>query len=296
MRTKLLILFLFLMLTAADAQSAEDRNADTFRLGVTTAAFTQVNQNDARAGLKSWFNAITREQKLKIQADVLLYERAEDLQKAFLQNHMEAATLSVEDILMMKLKLQFVYIPATAQGVTVRYAIIVRRDGGINTLNALTGRKVSTYEKASMILARPWFESLLTASQRTKWAVTDNPSKSIMQVFFRQSDAALVTMEAFDLVCEMNPQLKNNLRALSVSQPFVAACFIFNHTFQGPLRERIEKAIMELHNTKSGQQVLTVFQSSRIEKHPVSIMDDTIQFLEKNRPQKKKISAKGSRP
>jgi ABC-type phosphate/phosphonate transport system substrate-binding protein len=287
MRTKLLILFLFLIVTAADAQSAESQNADTFRIGLSTATFTKGNYNNDSVAIQSWFNAIAREQ----------YERAEKLQKAFLQNKLEAAILSVEDIMMMKLKLQFVYIPTHAEGVTVRYAIIVRRDGGINTLNALTGRKLSTYENAGMVLARPWFESLLTASQRTtKFLDTDNPSKAIMQVFFHQSDAALVTMETFDLVCEMNPQLRNSLRTLSVSQPFIAGCFVFNPTFHGTLRERFENVLMELHTTQAGLQLLTVFQASRIERHPVSILADTIQFLEKEGRRKQKISAKGSQP
>ena len=126
--------------------------------------------------------------------------------------------------------------------------------------------------------------------------MTDNPSKSVMQVFFKQADAALVTMGAFDLVCEMNPQVKKNLRVLSVSQPFVAVGFIFNPAFQGPIRDQVEKAVMELQNTPSGQQVLTVFQASRMERHPVSIMDTTVEFLGKHKGSGQKMKTKGSRP
>ena len=39
---------------------------------------------------------------------------------------------------------------------------------------------------------------------------------------------------------------------------------------------------MDIHKTPAGRQLLTVIQSSRMEKHPVSILDTTIDFLWKH--------------
>ena len=101
--------------------------------------------------------------------------------------------------------------------------------------------------------------------------MTENPSKAILQVFFRQTDAALVTVDAFDLTCELNPQLRRDLVVLASSPPFITAFLIFRPGYR--LREKFETALLDLHMTPGGRQVLTVFQSSRMEKRPISVLD-----------------------
>ena len=113
-------------------------------------------------------------------------------------------------------------------------------------------------------------------------STVENPSKAILQVFFHQADAALVTTEAFDVACELNPQLRKDLKVLCESPALITAFFIFRPSL-GLERnmEVVEKAVMDLHTTPGGRQVLTVIQSSKMEKHPISILDNAIQFVKR---------------
>ena len=111
----------------------------------------------------------------------------------------------------------------------------------------------------------------------------ENTSKAILQTFFGKSDAALVTKNAFDIACELNPQISQKLKVLYQSQPFIQFLFVFmdygkeqNHK---KAIENWEKAIMELHKTPGGKQVLTVFKSTRMLKLPFSILEPTIDFV-----------------
>jgi len=137
-----------------------------------------------------------------------------------------------------------------------------------------------------MILARQWLEVLLASiangssgSWISKLVITDNASKSILQVFFRQIHAALVTQKAFDLACELNPQLLKDLTRLSVSPPLISSFFMFRPTYQGPFRGKLEKAMEGLHATPGGKQILAIFKSSRLEKLPSSILEPTRYFI-----------------
>jgi ABC-type phosphate/phosphonate transport system substrate-binding protein len=97
----------------------------------------------------------------------------------------------------------------------------------------------------------------------------------VLRVFFRQSDACLVTADAFELACELNPQLRRDLKVLVASPPLIPTLLFFRRGCTGPARAEVEAAILDLHSTPAGQQVLTVFQGSRIERHPLSCLDAT---------------------
>ncbi len=182
----------------------------------------------------------------------------------------------------------YVYIPKQDHGVHVRYVLLVRRDGSVADLADLKGHELVVSDHQQMIFAGFWLESLLAdvdgnrAGRRPMdQAKVATPSKAILRVFFQQALAALVTLEAFELACELNPQLRDELKVVRESPPLVTSFFLFRPDWHGVVRERLEEAVVNLHATPGGQQVLTVFQSSRMEKQPGSVLDSTRRFLER---------------
>lgn len=45
------------------------------------------------------------------------------------------------------------------------------------------------------------------------------------------------------------------------------------------LRRRIETAVLTLHESPAGRQVMTVFQGERLEKHPLSCLESARALL-----------------
>ena len=300
----LFILFsLFSLPATAGAQTSETRSAAVFHIGVSSRTFETVNRNDAAAALKSWAATVMREQNLLEQVEVKFYDAFEDLAKAFRQNRVHAVSTTVEECMLLGVEPEKIFLPATEKGPHVRYAIIVHRDGDITGLDGLMSRKLVTHQTQRMVLAQPWLEAL-QASQAARpvnrslgnLTTVENASKSILQVFFRQAHAALVTEDAFALAGELNPQLRKDLRVLAMSSPFITSFFMFRPTWQGQSRERMEAAIMGLHTTPGGRQVLTVFQSSRMETQPGSILDPTRQFLAEYLRLKQYTLSQGAKP
>lgn len=271
------------------AQTSENKDAGVFHIGLSSSTFDNVNQNDVMASIKVWIETVIKEQKLKEKAEVEFFSSFESLSKAYTNNRVDAVSISTEDSIRLGLEPEFVYLPAREEGFLVNYAIIVHRSTVDKEPGKLVDKKLVSCEGYQMLLARLWLKSVLTEhvpgadnSRLENLINVDGPAKAILQIFFRQADAAIVTTGAFELACELNPQLRKDLLILSVSPPFVTSFFIFRPTWQGPSRERFISAILALQTTPGGQQVLNVFGSSRMEKQPGAILDGTRQFLIKN--------------
>lgn len=282
MKFFIILLAFILIPMAVVAETPENKTDYVYHIGLSSTALDKFNRNDAIAALKAWTQTVIKEQGMKERAEVHFYNSLESLALAYKTNRVDAISLSAEDSMHLNIKPEFIYIPSREDGFHVRYAILVHRKNLIKDLKELKDKKLIIYDGLDMLLARLWVKSILNvkpSNEIENLSTVDNPSKAILQIFFRQADAAVVTSEAFELACELNPQLKKDIMVFSTSQPLVTSFFIFRSNWKGPNFERLESAIVNLHTTPGGRQVLNVFQSSRMEKHPNSVLDDTRQFL-----------------
>ena len=290
MRSFTLLPILVLVLLSTPVQGVETKALDVFRFGVSTVSFQGLNQNDTAAALKAWSMAIVKETGLKMRAEMTVFTRYADLREAFLAKRLDAATLNVAEIMALNVWPEVVFLPAMEGIVHVRYALIAHRDDNFPDAQAIVGRKLVMHASSRMVLAVSWLETVMAGAGRESLESKTNlplpepidvesPSKAIFQVYFHQADAAVVTMDAFKLACDLNPQLGQTLRVMAVSPPFVPTVFIFQPTYPDPYRQIMEQTISQMHTTLGGRQLLTTFQSSSIERYPVSVLDSTRQFL-----------------
>ncbi|BBO83262.1 hypothetical protein DSCO28_38280 [Desulfosarcina ovata subsp. sediminis] len=280
----LLLLCLFL---AGHALCSQGQDDGTIRIGVSSSGFEGVNTNDVAAALKVWAETVGGEMGLT-QVDVRLFpNHVNELRAAVDEYRPDGLSVTVLEYMDIGLKVPEVYIVANENGPGISYAVIVGKDTGISSPEDLPGRKLVMGKDRRMDLARPWLRTLMTdpvgRPDRSSFQapeVVENPSKAIFQVFFHQADAALVVLEAFDLACELNPQLRKSLRVVAESPAFITALFAFPHGVDRAQKtEKLKHALLNLYATPGGRQVLTVFKSSQINRYPVSILDSTIQFV-----------------
>ncbi len=275
--------------TVTAVQASETKDTPVFHIGLSSATFDTVKQNDAIAALKVWTDTIIKEQGLKEKAEVKFFNSSEELSQVYNNNQVDIVSLSTEDSIRLGLIPDFVYLPARESGSHVSYSIIVHRKAKFQDLGKLRNKKLVVFTANQMLLARFWLKCVLTkhapevAKNSLKNLISvDSPSKAILQVFFRQADAAVVTTDTFELACELNPQLRKDIQVLSSSPPFIVSFLLFRPTWTGASRDRVESAIIDLHTTPGGRQVLNVFKSSRMEKHPGAILNSTREFLIEN--------------
>jgi phosphonate transport system substrate-binding protein len=257
-----------------------------FRMGVSYASFGTVSRNDASAALKAWASTVLMERGLTVDGQTEVFDQVEDLRGALAREQVDAATMSAAEFVQEEPQVDAIYLTAKGQTFTEQYVLLVHRAGGLDDVAALKGRKLVQHSSPRTGLALPWLETLLAGrnlgpanESLGQLTTVENPSKAVLRVFFRQTDACLVTSNAFGLACELNPQVQRELRILATSPPVVPTLMFFRPSYRGAVRQQVEEPIQDLHSTVAGRQVLTVFQGDKMMKQPTTCLEATRQLL-----------------
>ncbi|SHJ94034.1 ABC transporter, phosphonate, substrate-binding protein [Malonomonas rubra DSM 5091] len=253
------------------------------RLGFTINVFSKSDRNDASSALKAWASAVTRERSIHDQVTINVFDSVEEVQQRFAAKELDGATVNADEMLKIHPLPEFVYLPIVNNKPEVQYIILVNKNGA-TSLDKVRSGKVAFFEGQRMSLGRMWFDGLLIEEgiHNLEIVPEEKVSNAIFKVFFRQADAAIVTAEAFNLAVELNPQLGKDLLILKQSEPLIPGIFVFRSTWTGRSADVMDEALSQLHTTPGGQQVLTVFQSSRMEKLSVETLFPTLEFVKRH--------------
>jgi phosphonate transport system substrate-binding protein len=263
-----------------------------FHAGFSAAMLRQFNENDARAAIKVWVDALVKEGTFQADSTAKVYDNAAALVTALQSNEVDGVTLTVTDLFEIKDKVKFDrFIFDVNDGSYLdEYVILVHQDSDITRIEDLQDRTLNVLLHPRMCLAVPWLDTLLMErglkpSQTSCSQVTEKTklTQAILPVFFRQTDACLVTRKGFKTMSELNPQVGRRLRVLASSPEMVTTGFFLRAGFSKADQDKFVDKIVRIHATLAGQQVLTVFQTERLEERPTSILDKTFALLEHHR-------------
>jgi hypothetical protein len=295
------ILLVYINITLLSFAFATGASGDVekhiYRIAISSKSFGKINTNDGAAAIKAWASTISKEQNLKVNFDVrLLNNTTDEIRKSIMDAEYDGYSISTPEFYEMNIDFpEYVYITKKQSGINLNYIIITHSQSRVISPQELINCKLITSDNNQMVLSLQWLGSILykyaKGNKIDKPELVDNFSKAILQVFFRQADAALVTREAFDLACELNPQLRKDIKVIYESQPFISGFFIILQPPDIKQYEVLEKIILDVGKTPGGQQVLTVFQSTGIEKYPATVLEDTVKFLKNYKQMKEKTES-----
>jgi phosphonate transport system substrate-binding protein len=164
--------------------------------------------------------------------------------------------------------------------------VLVRRDSQLNQLADLRGRSLAFHQNMRACLAQPWLDTLLlketgklTAECVGKLTQSPKLSQAVLPVFFHQLDACVVSRTEFETMCELNPQIGQQLKIIASSPEVVTSVLCFRADYAPSFKEQLFTALRDLHKTPAGLQVLTIFQSDKIEDQPASCLDSGLELL-----------------
>jgi ABC-type phosphate/phosphonate transport system substrate-binding protein len=272
--------------TAGNSQSPAP--SEVVRIGIAPGTWSGVNRNDATAAITAWAKLVMKQHGAALQVDTKLFESDDEMGAALRCGHVDAVSMLAHQFLALEpaLRTESVFLAVKNHSVAERYVLLVHRDGGIEDLSGLRGGRLLLEKDARSSLAPQWLETLLARGSLAPAAEffknmtrVEKPSKAVLQVFFRQAEACLVVSNVFALAGELNPQLHKQLRVLAVSPEVVPSLFYFRPGHASNVRAEMEPAILSLHETVPGQQVLTVFQCEQMVKRPISCFDSTRELL-----------------
>ena len=292
---------------AAGAASSPPVTRETLRLGFTYSMFGGVNENDAKASIKALAATVVRERNVPADPDPLLFNSTEAIAAAVRAGDVDAIGITTEEFQELVREVRFDrYMMSVRNGdPTEEYLVLVRRDTGLTDLASLRGKRLAVFASPRMALAPIWLDVALTTAGLPPYpehcgSVTEftKLSKAVLNVFFRQADAGLVTRHGYATMTELNPQLGVQLVVIAASPAMVPAMFAFRTDLAPGLKEDSVRAMASLHTSLAGQQVLTIFQVGQVAERPLAALDSALALLDefaRLRPQASAARVQGLR-
>ncbi len=262
---------------------------EVLRLGFSYAMFTGINENDARASIKTLATTIARERRIPADLEPRLYEGADAAETALRHGDVNALGLTTIEYWLIRRHLDFgpSLMAIRNDDPTERYLVLAHRSGAIATLADLQQHRLALATGPRMSLASFWLDLELARHQQPpagelleRIAEFPKPSKAVLAVFFRQLDACVVTRAMFETMVELNPQVARELRIIAESPPLVPALFAISAYFPPDFHAKLVREFTGLHTSVAGEQVLTIFQTDRVAFRPESELQSAFSLLE----------------
>lgn len=260
----------------------------SFRVGFSHTLFTDVNENDARASVKAWGQTIARERHIPTDPEARIFQTTAELQQALRDKLVDAVGISTVEyaVVSREVPLAPLFITYNAGRCREEYLLLVHRDSKLDHLAELHGKSLTFHANSRSSLAQPWLDTLLlkdgdqpAAEWLGKISRTPKLAQVILPVFFHQTDACVATRTEFETMRELNPQIGQQLKVLARSPEMVTSLFCFRADYAPAFKEPLFAGLRELHRTPAGLQVLTIFQSEKVEDQPASSMDSALELL-----------------
>jgi phosphonate transport system substrate-binding protein len=267
---------------------AAGQNDADFRIGFSSSMFTEVNENDARASIKVWGQTIAKKHGVPINPDPMIIKDTPALLQALRDKEVDAVGITIIEYAAVSQEIQFAPIFLTRTGGQTReqYLLLVHQESQIDRLPDLRGKNLTFYQNARTCLAQPWLDTMLVQNAGKpaagfvgKITQARQLSKAVLPVFFRQSDACMVTRAGFETMCELNPQIGRQLKIVARSPEVVPVLLCFRADYSSVFKEDVFASLRELHTSVPGQQVLTVFECEKIEEQPATCLESALELL-----------------
>jgi ABC-type phosphate/phosphonate transport system substrate-binding protein len=240
---------------------------------VSSATFTNLNHNDARAAIKVYFDIVAQRRGLLVDSKVDIVDTVTEIRERLLNHSVDLMVMSVADYL--ELENSHLIVPAlthalTAQGgASYSYLLLVNPSSGITALASLRGKNVLVASRGGSNTGIAWLEVLLgkeklgrAASFLASVKVASKAQSCILPLFFGSADACVVDEVSLGLAREMNPQL-GHLGILARSQPMVGSV-IATPAEPSQFQQDLIDTILSLHDDARGRQLLMVFKTDRV--------------------------------
>ena len=170
-------------------------------------------------------------------------------------------------------------------GVGFEYVIIVNKKSNIKSINDIKGKRVGISANHKISPTYIWFESLFRPDERrdfkanfSELKLNRNSKQLLFSTFFGNLDVCVTSIDRFELMNELNPQVKEQLQVFTSSPRLLTGLLCFNKNIIGtPKEEKLRIMLNEIHKSKYGKQLLELFSIGRL----IPFSEEHIESLKK---------------
>ncbi len=262
------------------------------RFAFSKVLFLGVNENDARAAIKIYAEAIAEDSGLVTEGGPALLDGPEAIATALDRGDFDLVSLATPDFFALESRglVGPILLTRVGSSFTEELVLLVHQRTERREFADLATASLLVQRDTRSVLADPWLElrcreAGLPPPPRAfaKLAYTARPLHAILPVFFGKTDACLVTRSSWDVMGELNPQVKSQLRVVASSPPFVPVLTCFHRHVPDDIKERILHTAVRSAEKPAFQQLMALFKTENLLRQPVSALEDTRRFVAEHR-------------
>ncbi len=300
----LLVVGFMLMQSIAYAQIRESavQEEEQLILGFMNDLFSEVNINDALAATKIWATELKRKKGFSGPADAVVFDNAPSAMEALKNKRVDLLILISWQYLDAKdeAPLDPYFVVGRGKSISEESVLLVNNKSGLQSLEDLKGKNLLILNNVRSSLGRIWLETLLLEkgipnieSYFGKIIGTEKSSRTVLPVFFGQADACLIHRSGFDTMCDLNPQLKKNLRIIGTSPSLLPSLICIRRDYPEHLKSALIDALEHLHDEPRGLQILTLFKVDKVFRFEESYLRDAKELLSRHSALREQVQQKG---
>ncbi len=293
------ILLLLIFITIKNESTGQNKLPEeiNYKMGIMAYAFDEINISDGNAALELWMQStkkrLLRKGVKKVDIVYKSYNNLIKLEDDIISNKIDVFSIKTVDYLKLKYSNNYAPLFAGTRSANSKYEkfiLITNKQTGFKSISDIFNEEIasakSVFEELSVMWAevaiKEFFVSKLKKRVRFN-SLAISESKLLLGVFFGKYKCAVVSLSAFELVCELNPQVKNSTVILAASPNIINSLFARKKDIDQGTVEVLELFATDLKGDIEGQQVLNLFKVDRIEKISFSDIKETKDLINKHK-------------
>lgn len=252
---------------------AQKQKPVPFRIILSSSMFQNAKPEDVEAATRILANELNKESTNLPDYQIEVCNNSSELQ-ANLKTDFDLLYISPIEYLQLKKKFSIepALVTETRNSFGDVYYLITNKSDNINELKDLKNKSINILSNNEEQSATLWLEKILRDNNLPnrnsffKKIVYDNkPTNIVLPVYFKKTNAAIITSASYDLLSELNPQIKNQIQILVISKPFIRAIFCFDGRNKDEKRKKFLNDYMsQIHKGTYGRQITELYMVDKL--------------------------------
>ncbi len=267
-----LIIFPVFATVATEAQSFSPEK-DQIRIGYSSSFFLGVDKRDVEVALDLWIRELVKLTPIKAAPVAIIFDNLEKMAEAIRDKEVDFVAMPFLDYLKIRQAVDLEPVLMGTKNGTIgeEYALIVHRSAPWTEVKQLRGEKLLVQEvSGASATSLLWLDTMLlhqglpvSATFFYPLNLVNKPSQAILPIFFKQADACLVPLWAYDTMVELNPQVGSETKIIARSPTLPRGALFMRKGISAPKQTVIESAL-KVGGTAKSKQLMTLFNSENL--------------------------------
>ncbi len=276
---------LVLLAKAVPADPGETNAAPAereLRVAFSAQIFREMSPADGLAAAKVWLQSLTKNGPISEHPRVFLIDGFPELEKAMRDHAFDVVVLLSMDYLKLEPSGDLIPWFTYRRGSTnwEEQVLITRKDGPA-ALAQLRGKRLTVYGGEQAEIGKLWLDTQLLQQDQppltdffSSITVNSKPIKVVLPVFFGQADACVINRDAFEVMGELNPQVREKLAVRAVSQPMLAVALCGHRRSDPEVLSRLHLAFATAQDDPQIRQVFANYGIRRFDPIDIHSFDN----------------------